>query len=281
MWIGIDFSGDHTKWRPNRTTSNVWFSTVHRINGCLTLTAIDRIQKLPGRGNKHPFYHLAEVLREGNYKAAAIDAPFSIPAQFVRDDHATLLDIVDDIHCHLRPFPEAAKFVNIVAGHHHPMNYLKPLRVTEEQWKNLGVNVRSTMWSGPRGGAAFTAVCLKLLKLSGRPIWPWADRITDGIIVEAFPAAQLQHWGLPYQGYSKTDDAHRWTRERIINYLAQRLVIREDDRQLLAGNADALDSVICAFAAIAVTENEIAHKPDISAQKEGWICIHKSFTSLQ
>ena len=56
------------------------------------------------------------------------------------------------------------------------------------------------MWAGPRGGAAFTAACLVLAARTRRPVWPVA-RAGPGLLVEAFPAAQLRQWELPYQRY--------------------------------------------------------------------------------
>ena len=40
-------------------------------------------------------------------------------------------------------------------------------------------------------------------------------------------------------------------------------------------SADALDAVICAFAAIAVTDGRLLHSPEPIAQEEGWIAIHE------
>lgn len=74
-------------------------------------------------------------------------------------------------------------------------------RHTESEWQTRGVNVRSTLWNGPRGGAPFTVACLTLLHRTGRPIWPWC-RDEKNCLVEAFPAAQLRHWKLPFIGYN-------------------------------------------------------------------------------
>lgn len=52
--------------------------------------------------------------------------------------------------------------------------------------------------AGPRGGAAMTAACLKLLHEANCPIWPW-QRSARRLLAEAFPAAQLRHWQLPHQ----------------------------------------------------------------------------------
>jgi len=120
-----------------------------------------------------------------------------------------------------------------------------------------------------------TAACIQLLHLANRPMWPWAERTTPAVLVEAFPAAQLCHWGLPHEKYSGRDEASKETRRDIIESLKPRLPIPSDLEQLMLASADALDAVVCAFAAIAVTTGRVAHPPATEAHLEGWIAVHE------
>jgi Protein of unknown function (DUF429) len=152
-----------------------------------------------------------------------------------------------------RPFPLGASIVALgeaVA----PRLEAKPLRQTEAYWRAKGVNTRSTMWAGPRGGAPFTAACLRLLERSERPSWPWAT-LQAGILTEAFPAAQLRRWGLPHQGYSGPHAAN--VRELIVTGLRERIRVSSLHADFITNNADALDAVIAVFAAIAVAKQAV------------------------
>ena len=120
-----------------------------------------------------------------------------------------------------------------------------------------------------------TAACIQLLHLANRPMWPWAEGTTPGVLLEAFPAAQLCHWGLPSEGYNGIDEAARERRHDILKTLTSRLSIPSDLEQHMLASADALDAVVCAFAAIAVTRGQVAQPPGSEASLEGWISIHK------
>lgn len=96
-----------------------------------------------------PFRRLCDELSKGDFNAAALDAPFSILT---------------------------------VTGAPPPLSLPKPLRATEAYWRDQGINVRSTLWNGPRGGAPFAAACITLLHRAGRPVWPWAK--APGMLVE-------------------------------------------------------------------------------------------------
>jgi len=86
------------------------------------------------------------------------------------------------------------------------------------------------------------------------------------MLVEAFPAAQLRHWGLPYEGYSGSTQE---VRRDVVNAFARRL-----SYQMLE-SPDALDAVLAAFAAVAVCRNRIAVPPPDNTEEEGWIAIHE------
>ena len=152
-----------------------------------------------------------------------------------------------------RPFPLAAQIVALgesVA----PKEQAKPLRLTEAYCTTRGVNTRSTMWAGARGGAPFTAACLRLLERARRPCWPWSS-VKTGMLVEAFPAAQLRHWDLPYRGYSGPGTSR--VRTLILKGLKHRLPMNSTHVKLMTQSADALDAVIAAFAAIAAANGSV------------------------
>ncbi|HEY6352040.1 MAG TPA: hypothetical protein VI636_21810 [Candidatus Angelobacter sp.] len=168
-WLGIDFSGNSHNWPSDCQTSNVWFAEVIEHENELRLEGLGHVQRLPGLDA--PFRRLAARLRTKDFCAAAIDAPFSVPADFIPvGGHDGLLALVKRIPLENRPFPEAKTFANtVIAG--RAMATPKPLRRTEREWQDQGVNVRSTLWFGPRGGAAMTAACLVLLRaISGHGV---------------------------------------------------------------------------------------------------------------
>src|SRR5262245_10690037 len=80
-WLGIDFSGDHLMWRPNKRT-NVWIADVRRGRGQPVLHDLRRVTDLAGLAS--PFDRLSDVLRAGEFDAAAIDAPFSVQPSTLR-----------------------------------------------------------------------------------------------------------------------------------------------------------------------------------------------------
>jgi Protein of unknown function (DUF429) len=158
----------------------------------------------------------------------------------------------------------------------HLASGMKPLRKTELVWSKQKINVRSTLWAGPRGGAAMTAACLTLLRESGCPIWPW-DRPTDptGLLIEAFPAAQLRHWNLDFQGYNGNKPTAVAIRRKLVALVSQRIQILDDSlKKEMKESADALDAVLCAFAAIAVTTNQLTQTP--IPGEEGAIAVHEA-----
>ncbi|MDO8739167.1 DUF429 domain-containing protein [Candidatus Deferrimicrobium sp.] len=271
-FLGIDFSGNHHMWRPGCRRSNVWVSEVRRNEEGLILVDLRPVQGLPG--DQHPFERLVSFLSRGDFEAAAIDAPFSVPRAFIPPDgYAGLLErigLLSDPDG--RPFCRSAAFVKAVAGVDPPLDPPQPMRSTDAYWRQKGLNVRSTLWAGARGGAAMTAACFKLLHRAQRPIWPWVHE-SRGLIVEAFPMAQLKQWGLPYNGYGKQDREGELLREQIIDGVRERIDLGVSDEVLLS-SADALDSVLCAFSGLAITTSSIAVPPDDSALLEGWMSVH-------
>jgi hypothetical protein len=277
-WFGIDFSGNADMWQAGRSASNVWLAEVGERADGLALVALSHIRDL-ARASAAPFEWLCDTLSEGRFAAAAIDAPFSAPARFVGPDgHAGLVSRIG--RCappRGRPFLRGADFVKEVTGCDPPLSPPKPYRATEQRWREKKVETRSTLWVTPRGGAPMTAACIRLLHLADRPIWPWSDRNVGGTLVEGFPAAQLCQWGLPHETYNGCGRAATKTRRDIIAALRTRLSIPSDLEQHMLASADALDAVVCAFAAIAVTTGHVAHPPAPApeAHLEGWIAVHR------
>lgn len=278
-WLGIDFSGDRLKWGPGCRTSNVWIATVEARSERLSLADLRTVQSLPGSGR--PFDRLAAHLAAAEYRAAGIDAPFSVPIEHLPEGrYSALLELVDGLALDGADFPRGAAFVDAVTRASRAPLTPKPLRRTEARWRRARVNVRSTLWNGRRGGAPFTSACLKLLARSRRPIWPFAEADRAGLLAEAFPAAQLAAWRLATSRHdgnvASSDDA----RPVIIAALRDRLDVN-DFAPVLERSRDALDAVLCAFAAIAVTRGRIppgeveARGKTPEATEEGWIAVHE------
>jgi hypothetical protein len=272
-FLGIDFSGNVRSWRADSATSNVWICRV-KCGSDLSprVTELKPIQHLVGNGS--PFRRLAYLLADGQFLAAAIDAPFSLPSRHVpKEGWPKLLHLVDAISVEpAEPFPTGPSLIAL-AQSMAPLESLKPLRRTEKVWSERNINVRSTLWWKPRGGAPFAAACMKLLATARfPPCWPWSPH-TEGLVVEAFPAAQLWSWDLPFQKYDGLDGID--VRKEIIRRLEPRVTFGPF-RKIAEESADALDAVISSFAAIAVHRAEVRGLDDDSATvaREGWIAVH-------
>lgn len=279
-WIGIDFSGNAVKWRAGCKKSNVWIAEVDdRGKSRPWLARLFRVQELDGDGT--PFQRLIGYLRNARSSTVAIDAPFSIPAKHLPDGgRDALLDAVRDLQLDGRPFPRGADLLGRAACSTALLSpgTRKPLRVTETYWQGEKLSVRSTLWNGDfqgrgRPGAPFTVACLRLIAEAKLRCWPWHDQ-GEPLLVEAFPAAQLCVWGLPRSGYHRDRDGDRDRRRQILEGLQKHIDIpaKLSDRAEL--NADALDAIVCALAAIAVDRDEVK-SPPCGPPDEGWIAVHR------
>jgi predicted nuclease with RNAse H fold len=248
----------------------VWIAETEASETRLKLVRLRRVQELDG--DCVPFTRLAQYLRQSDFDVAAIDAPFSIPSEYLHPrTHRELLALVANIELRGgRPFPSAQDFVDRVFEGMTPVTK-KPLRRTEEHWKEKQVNVRSTLWAGPRGGAAMTAACLKLLHEANCPIWPW-QRSARRLLAEAFPAAQLRHWRLPHQAYNRSTEKELAVRRSIVLALSERIEL-EHFGDKLEQCADALDAVVCAFAANAVGAGHALSYAEDAVAAEGLIAV--------
>lgn len=270
-YLGIDFSGDQKKWSPGTKNSNVWIAKVEMRNGPkLKLIDLRQVQEVEGEGR--PFKRLCDLLRKDGFEAAGIDAPFSVPQKFINDiSHEQLLKNVADIEKQ-GDFPKADDFFKKITGQTEPLEPKKPLRKTETYWKGKEINVRSTLWTGPRGGAAMTSACLTLLNSVGGPIWPWKNKNSKRLLVEAFPAAQLETWALPHEKYN---GCNGWkNRKEIVKGLSKKIDFGNHKEKVIHC-ADALDAVICAFAGMAVKNKKLKSEKEDVYKKEGWIAVHK------
>jgi lambda repressor-like predicted transcriptional regulator len=262
-FLGIDFSGGSGPWKASCAKPTVWIATLEAFR----LADLRPVQSLEGEGE--PFDRLVALLREGKYRAAAIDAPFSLPAAHLPlgGHHGLLADIGLLAAAEDRPFPRGEAVI-AYADAISPIRTAKVWRQTERE---CGALARSTLWNGARPGAPFTAACLTLLVRAQRPIWPWRD--APGMLVEAFPAAQLRAWGLPNAGYGLPSE--KPIRARIIAALEQRgLAIDPNDRKQMLVSPDALDAVIAAFAGRAAANRQLKHERPPNWRLEGAIAVH-------
>jgi Protein of unknown function (DUF429) len=272
-FLGIDFSGNARSWRASRATSNVWVCRI-RCGGDLRLHVAELrpVQHLAGNGS--PFQRLADILAGKQFSAAAIDAPFSLPSRHVpKEGWLKLLELVDALPFDpSAPFPSGPSLIALAEATAN-LECLKPLRRTEKWWSDHGINVRSTLWWKHRGGAPFAAACMKLLATAGfPPCWPWSAR-TEGLIAEAFPAAQLWSWKLPFSKYDGPKGGD--VRQEIIRGLEPRINFGRF-RKVAEETADALDAVIASFAAIAAHRGDPLRRDGDAAiiSREGWIAVH-------
>ncbi|MGH7014799.1 MAG: hypothetical protein ACREEL_11715 [Stellaceae bacterium] len=225
IWIGIDFSSNRKQWNPGVKRSNIWIATLHERRGEIHLVSPIRPHEL--MGEQSPFDRLCKFLRASDFDAAAIDAPFSVPQEYLpAGGHEELIRAAKTQAMVTPPFPDA-KWLVAYAASIRPLDERKPYRASE---RDCNVNVRSTLWAGPRGGAAFTAACLTLISKSGRPCWPWAAS-QRGVLVEAFPSAQLRKWHMPYQGYGKPESSA--AREEILSSIGLRFQLKATSKNPL------------------------------------------------
>lgn len=152
-------------WGPGCSRSNVWVADAAlNDEGKLSLLELRRVQGLPG--TDPPFQRLSRYLRECGFAAVALDAPFSVPSEYLPSgSHAELLSRVggfqrDDER---KPFARGVELVKALLPDNQFPKGLKVFRKTEDMWRRRGLAVRSTLWNGPRGGAPFTVGCLTLL----------------------------------------------------------------------------------------------------------------------
>jgi len=264
-FLGIDFSGAAAPWRPACSRPTVWIAVLEGFR----LVDLRPVQKLDP--DSAPFDSLVNLLRAGQFRAAGIDAPFSLPdPHFPPGGHAQLLaDIGVMPPASDRPFPRGPDLIALAQSYARQAS-AKPYRAAERQWS--GANPRSTLWWKPRGGAPFAAACMTLLHRAERPVWPWKD--APGMLVEAFPAAQLRAWDLPHSSYA--DAEARPVRARIIAAIEhhQQIDIGAAERKEMLRSPDALDAVIATFAGRAAANRTLKLDKPPTWKTEGAIAVH-------
>jgi hypothetical protein len=268
--VGIDFSGNHAMWSPGCRRTNVWVAMGALKGDDVVLGSLVPVQDLSS--SLHPFSALADFVNGLEEGYVGIDAPFSLPAEFISEGGVLAWQEVARLTPVDRPFPRGGQLVGAFAPN-LPSRGAKVFRETEKYWISKGVNVRSTTWAGPRGGAPFAVACMTLLAGLRGSVWS----LTDGqgaVIVEAFPAAQLRHWGLPFTQYSGREHPALMNRRSILVGMEERgLLIDPRDRLKCEASPDALDAVVCMFAGIAVAIRQVAVAPGKEAKKEGHIVV--------
>ena len=264
----------------------MWIAILEVTNGIHAVNDLFQVQDLARRlGMSSPFAALVRFLQEGEFTAAGIDAPFSLPKSHMpAEGYRELLKHVSMMECERRPFPSGegllSQLIQLSSTElPHPRGR-KIYRETEHGWIKQGVNVRSTTWNGPRGGAAFTAAALYLLGQVELPIWPWAANpaALRKTLVETFPAAQLKTWGLPCRGYNGVREDAKRVRQMIVQGIHEQTGVIFSDRihTRLLDSADALDAVICALSAAALGTSCLESMPSATADVEvGLLCAKK------
>ena len=268
--LGIDVSGSADEWKPGRRISTVWIAFARADGPRLVIEDLRPVQALEGAGA--PFERLIALLAEPG-AVAAIGAPFSVPR--ARAPSATLLwTEAASLAGPGRPFGQGSELIAALAPS-AGRNGLKAYRACETGWRKQGLDVRSSLWCGPGAGAGAAVACMTLLHRHKGPIWPFRSDGQGALLAEAYPPAQLTAWGLVAAGYSGRKPKAATARLKILEGLARRHGLRASDEllRLCAVSADALDAVICAYAAKAVAEGRHPRRLPAVARSEGWIVV--------
>jgi predicted nuclease with RNAse H fold len=174
-------------------------------------------------------------------------------------------------------------FVEFVAAH-HAGHVVTPADVAGRDWRrglayrHTDLVVREATGLVPLSVAADRiahpamrcAGLLARLADAGRPV----DRGGDGVVVEVYPAASLKQWGLPHRGYKRTKNLSGL--DRLVDDLlaAAPWLDLGPYESLCRRSDDALDAVIAALTARAVTQGMTARpgaEQLTAAAAEGWI----------
>jgi hypothetical protein len=272
LLVGVDFSGDVGRWRASSRRPSVWIATGHTNEKGLHCTGLCAVQQLPG--TEHPFNRLSRFLATAFSSYAAIDAPFSVPFSIAKDAEIVWRRVLD-LATNGRPFAKGQALIEAFAPQLAPRG-AKIMRLTEKYWQDKGVNVRSTMWAGPRGGAPFAVACMTLLAGYDGPIWPLRLSPRGCMLIEGFPAGQLRQWGQHHFGYNGPAGGAVARRTSLVDWMQgeRGLRLSAHNRCMCISSADALDAVICMYAAAAVRNGRLAMTAPEYAVSEGLIAVH-------
>jgi Protein of unknown function (DUF429) len=271
--LGINVSGSADQWSAKKRNSNVWIAAGRADESRLLIDDLTPVQAL--LGDAEPFNRLVELLTDLD-GFAAIAAPFSAPRAYAASVPVLWAQASGLPHAG-RPFGRGADLVELLApdaGRHGAKVY----RACEALWRQRGLNTPSVLWSGPGGGAGAAAACMTLLLMRGGPVWPLRPGGAGAVLVEAYPAAQLFTWGLATSGYAGAKPKAAAARAQILAALVAEhgLVVSEDLAALCHGNADALDAVLCAYAAKTMADGRHPRQLPAVARSEGWIVVDES-----
>jgi len=275
--IGIDFSGAAGQWRPRCKNPNVWLAFAAMDGARLRVDELKPVQALDGEGP--PFERLVALLAHAD-AVVGIDASFSVPAAYAASPVDTWAKVAA-LPRGERPFVSGRQFVKALAPDTLP-NGVKVYRASEAYWRAQRLNVRSNLWCGPRGGAAFTAAAMTLLHRHTGPVWPLRPGGQGALLVEAYPAAQLLTWGLSPLGYNGPTAKAARARTAIVEALVRGHELRADDSVLEScrQSADALDAVICAYGARALAQGRHPRRLPAAARVEGWMLVEAPLAPL-
>lgn len=271
-WLGIDFSGSPAMWRAAARRTNVWLAEVAEDRGRLALTSLRAVTELPG--DDPPFARLVALLRRGDHRVVGVDAPLGVPRELLPRGGVGALAarIAQTPRGDARPAPFCAgrDVVELLLPADAPRGR-KLLRPCEQLWRAQGLNPRSALWAGPRGGAGLLAAALTLVHRAGCSVWP--TRAGAGTVVaEVYPTAQLRTWGLPHQAYGTESAAAVDLRGRLVDAVGARCELGAHAARMVA-SADALDSVLCALGAFAADRGPLAEPIPAAGVDDGWIAV--------
>lgn len=223
-------------------------------------------------GDAEPFDRLVELLTDTE-GFAAIAAPFSAPRAYAASV-PVLWSLASGLPHEGRPFGRGRDFIELLAAGVGPHG-VKAYRACETLWRQRGLNVPSTLWSGPGGAAGAAAACMTLLLTRGGPVWPLRPGGEGAVLVEAYPPAQLLTWGLEHAGYAGPKPKAAAARARILAALVadHALIVTDDLAKVTRQNANALDAILSAYAAKAIMDGRHPRHLPASARSEGWIVV--------
>lgn len=115
----------------------------------------------------------------------------------------------------------------------------------------------------------------ELRALTKKPIeLAWCkENLADISVIEVYPAATLDCYGITSMGYKYKDQ--KSARKEIVKGLCSHIIMPEN-KEILEGNADALDSAVCLLAGKDFLDGDV-YSPELFeiAQKEGWIWVKR------
>lgn len=201
----------------------------------------------------------------------------------ITDDDVVRLALESDKCAIDAPFGWPEPFVEFVRAHRSgdtlPSGELR-LRTTDLAVRQT-TGIRPLSVSANLIGA--TAMrCARLLRSIGHASGQPVDRTGVGLVVEAYPAAALNVWGLPSTGLK--GGSGRVARDTILAALlaATGAQTRVEDRRLLTSNDDAFESLVCGLVARAAAIGNTEPTPDAEpAATEGWIHLPKRGSSIR